>query len=93
MRAVGEHDLVFRDTALSDLSGATRCHASALCCDVTVTCLSPHGVLLCRSGGVVHELTVTTGVDRVTVHELLLARRQQVVGGEEPCTTAHNGDA
>ena len=59
----------------------------------TVTCISPHGVFLCRSGGVIHELTVTTGVDRVTVHELLLARRQQVVGGEEPCTTAHNGDA
>ena len=74
MRAVGERDLVFRDTVVSDLSGATRGHASALCCDVTVTCPSPYGVLLCRSRGVAHELTVTTGIDRVTVHELLLAR-------------------
>ena len=51
MRAVGERDLVFRDTAVSDLSGVTRGHASALCCDVTVTCPSPYGVLLCRSRG------------------------------------------
>ena len=47
--------------------------ASGLCCDAAVTFLCPHDVLLCRSIGVVHELTVTTGIDRVTVYELLLA--------------------
>ena len=51
---------------------------------VNTTCPSPYGVLLCRSRGVVHDLTVATGIDRVIVHELLLARRQQVVGGKEP---------
>ena len=43
----------------------------------TVNCLSTWRFSL-QSGVVVHELTVTTGIDRVTVHELLLARRQQL---------------
>ena len=55
-------------------------------CGEVVTCVSPHDVLLCKSMGVVHELTVATGIDCVIENELLLARRQQVVGGEEPCT-------
>ena len=57
-----------------------------LCSSVTGTCLHAHGVLFCQSEAVVHELTVTTQVDRVTVPELLLAQRRQVAGGEGPCT-------
>ena len=78
MLAVGERVPEFRDTSLGDHHGA-----SALDCGVAVTCLRAHGVLY-KSEGVVHELTVTAGVDHVTDHELLLAQRLQAAGGEGP---------
>ena len=72
MLAVGGHVPVFR---------ATRNIASALGCDATVTDLRACGALLSESEGVVHELTVTAGIDHATVHELLLALRRKVAGG------------
>ena len=52
--------------------------ASTLCCGVAVTCLRAYGSLFCGSEGVIHGLTVATGIDCVGVHELLLAQRQHV---------------
>ena len=73
-------------TSLNDPHSATRSLASALCCGVTVTGLRAHGTLLCESEAVVNETTVTTGIDRVTIHELLLAHRRPVANGDEPGT-------
>ena len=73
-------------TSLGDPHSATRSLASALCCGVTVTGLRAHGTLLCESEAVVHETTVTSGIDRVTIHELLLAQRRPVANGDEPGT-------
>ena len=73
-------------TSLSDTRSATRSLASALCCGATVTGLRAHGILLGESEAVVHETTVTTGIDRVPVHELLLAQRGQDANGDEPGT-------
>ena len=84
--AVGGHVLVSRDTSLGEPDSATRSLASALSCGVTVTVLRAHGILLGKSEAVVHETTVTTGIDRVTIHELLLAQRRQIARGDEPST-------
>ena len=65
------------------ISTAPRSLASALCCGVTVTRLRAHGILLEESEAVVHETTVTSGIDRVTIHELLLAQRRRVAGGDK----------
>ena len=73
-------------TSLGDLHSATRSLASALCCGVTVTGLRARGILLGESEVVVQELTVTTGIDRFTIHELLLNQRRQVANGDEPGT-------
>ena len=66
--AVSEHVFVFRDTSLGDLGGGTGSHASAICCGVAVSCVRAHGPVFSESEGVVHELTVITRIDRVTVH-------------------------
>ena len=50
--------------------------ASALGCGTTVTGLRARGILFCESEGVVYELTVSTGINRDTVHELLLIQKQ-----------------
>ena len=70
-------------TSLDDPHSAIRSLASALCCGVTVTGLRAHGILLDESEAVVHETTVTTGIDRVTIHELLLARKRQDARGDK----------
>ena len=62
--AVGEHVFASHDS-LSDPHDATRSLASGLRCDVTVTCLSAHGVLLCRSEAVVERLISARRSDRV----------------------------
>ena len=59
---------------------------SALGCGITATGLRANGILFCESESVVCELTVSTGIDRDIVHELLLVQRQQIDGGEEPST-------
>ena len=61
----------FSDTSQDNVCSATRILASALCCHATVTGLRARGVLFSRkTEGVVHEFTVSTGIDRVTVHEM-----------------------
>ena len=48
-------------------------------------------VLLCESEAVVREPSLAPRIDRVTVDELLLAQRLQVVGGGEPGTVGYGG--
>ena len=69
---VGGHVFVSRDTSLSELNVTIRSLASALGCEAgrTVTGLCAHGVLHDESKTVVHEFTVTNGIDRDTIHEL-----------------------
>ena len=76
MLTVGGYGFGPRDTSLSDVHSATRIFASALCSSVAVTGigLSAHGILHGESEPAVHEPTVSNGIDRVTVHELLHAR-------------------
>ena len=50
-----------------------------------VTDFREYGTLLVESEDVVHELIVTAGIGRVTVHELL-AQKRHVAGGKEPRT-------
>ena len=51
------------------------------CCDVIVAGLRAQAILLTESEAVVHELTVTTKIEHVRVHELLLAQKRKVAGG------------
>ena len=69
------HVLVFRDTSLGDAHGATRIPACVHCCSVAVFGLGAHGTLLRESEAVDHEHAITSGIDRVAIHELLLAPR------------------
>ena len=72
--AVGGHVLVSRDNCLGDSHGATRILTSALHCvvTVTVTSLRAHGILSGKIKSVAHQSTVSSEIDRVTIHELLL---------------------
>ena len=54
------------------IHGAIRYLASALGCGITATGLRANGILFCESESVVNELSVSTGIDRDIVHELLL---------------------
>ena len=51
------------------IHGATRSLAGTLGCDVTATDLRASNTHLGESEAIVHELTATTGIDHVTVHE------------------------
>ena len=64
----------YHDTCMSDSNGAARILTSAFHCVVTVTeaSLRAHGILIGKIESVAHEPTVSNGIDRVTVHELLL---------------------
>ena len=70
-----------RATADIRARSPTRIFASALCCDVIVAGLRAQAILLTESEAVVHELTVTTKIEHVRVHELLLAQKRKVAGG------------
>ena len=49
--------------SMGEPDSATRSLASAHCCGVTVTGLHAHDILLCESEAIIHETTVTTGID------------------------------
>ena len=76
-----------RDTSLSELNVAIRSLASALGCEttVTVTGLCAYGVLYSENKPIVRDLTVTSGIDRDTNHELLLAQSQQISSSSRRC--------
>ena len=59
---------------MSDSQSATRILTSAFHYDVTVivASLRAHGILFGKSESVAHEAAVPSGIDRVTIHELLL---------------------
>ena len=65
---------VSRHTCLSDSQGATRILTSAFHCVVTVivASLRAHGILFGKIESIAHEAAVSSGIDRVTIHELLL---------------------
>ena len=92
--AVVGYASVPRDTSLSELKVATRSLASALGCETTVTVigLCAHGVLYGDNKSIVRELTVTSGIDSDTIHELLFAQSQQISSSDRPTRTTRERD-
>ena len=65
---------------MGDSHGATRILTSALHCVVTLTPLRAYVTLSGEIEAIIRELTVTGGIDCVTIHELLLGLSSDMSG-------------
>ena len=84
--ADGGHVFVYRETSLDDPNSPAQSLTRALCCGVAKPVSVHMAFYSCTSKAVVDELSVTAGVDHVTVHELLFTQSQDISSSSRPST-------